>query len=319
MDRIVRDVSAAGLGVHPWAQIFTNGLNAAGPRESEPRTPTLTDALEVLTDESGNPAQEVCESAPGASPPTVRLKDGVSPARVGQVVLVFLQNGKWTARQITAITLMPAGGACGANSHLELTFSGSSAPAGSAQAAFNTAGLCTGGVGDTDADAGCLVSTVSFGSAVGYRIFPDVPLDAPVFLERRSTSNTPDGAAGNAWNNAWQQIAPGIEDLQVLYWNWGLGVPSPSAATPALLTSPGPLLLATPNAPTAAEVNSRIRQVQVMISARTTAENLPGMSDPKARGRGYVRGQLVSTVVVPATLDILSRGTATSVPPVQFR
>ena len=79
--------------------------------------------------------------------------------------------------------------------------------------------------------------------AASYRIFPTV-LNQEPFLERRSTANTADGAAGNAWANAWQQIAPSIEDLQVQYWSFGLGVPAPSAANPVLLNAPGNLLIA---------------------------------------------------------------------------
>ncbi len=250
----------------------------------------------------------------------MQLKDSLSPATVGQVVLLFLSNGQWTARKITSIATVAGGsGTCAVTgSHVELTFAAGGG-GGSAQAAFNTAaGVCVaaGGVGDATA-LGCPITHVAFGEAVGYRIWPPAINQDP-FLERRSTANTPDGAV-NAWAEAWQQLAPGIEDLQVLYWNFGLGVPSPAAANPVLRTDPDNLLIGTINAPTQAEMDRRIRQVQIMISGRTLTENLPGMSDPKGRGRGYVRGQLTSTVVIPATLDLLGRGSPTTSPSPQFR
>ena len=193
----------------------------------------------MLTDNVGGPAQATCAS----TGTTITLNDTTTMVTQNQVVLVFLTNGLWTARQVTNVVAGTA--ACGAVLTIATgsgaTVGGAFNPAGGVCAPFGAGGAVIGNA-YTDT-AGCIVSHISTGELVGYRVrnTNGVP-----FLERRSSRSVQDAGTGNAWDQAWQQMVPGIEDLQVGYQNVGTALPGPAAspepfaATPGAIPSPRP-------------------------------------------------------------------------------
>jgi hypothetical protein len=124
---------------------------------------------------------------------------------------------------------------------------------------------------------------------VAYRIRYDA-FGVP-FLERQTSDD---------WGN-WQQMFPGIEDLQVRYQK---GVSAPALALGPFVNDPGPVGVASAVAPTLAELDALVRRVEVTLGARALATNLSGQS-ASAGVANAVRGQLLTITSMRPVLDTI--------------
>jgi hypothetical protein len=226
--------------------------------------------------------QTICDS----SATTVGISEDIAPVVVGQSFAIFLDNNRWVVRRATAVaTGAGASGTC-TGSHAVVTFaSGAGEP-------LNVAGgVCgVGGVG-TAAGAVCTpLLTMLPARVVAYRVRYDA--SGVPFLERRTSDD---------WAT-WQQVFPGVEDLQVRYQN---GVSVAAAAPADFLDDSGAVGVATAVAPTVAELDALVRRVEVTLSVRALAANLSGQSTSVGAGNA-VRGQLRTITAMRPVLDTIS-------------
>jgi hypothetical protein len=128
------------------------------------------------------------------------------------------------------------------------------------------------------------------GKVVRYVIAPALDPTDPVPSLWRSETGRYDAAGAAApvpvvGATNWQLVARGIEDLQVEYLNGGgLWSNNPGIVPPCALAGCQP-----------ADYANVVRRVRVTLSARVTAGNLQGETDPAAGSAPRaVRGQLVS-------------------------
>lgn len=279
MDMIVNDVSGAGAGMPRFAQVFAPGLDAAAGGPNAP-SGAVTDELMVLTGD-GRP-RGICDS----TTTSVGIAEDIAPVAVGQSVAIFLDSNLWTIRRATAVaTGVGASGSC-AGPHAVVTFA-----SGGSEPLNVTGGMCdAGGVG-TAAGAACgTLLTMVPARVVGYRIRYDA--FAIPFLERRTSDD---------WAT-WQQVFPGVEDLQVRYQN---GATVAAAPPGDFLNNPGAVTVANAAAPTAAELDTLVRRVEVTLSARALATNLTGQTTSVGAGNA-VRGQLRTITAMRPVLDTIS-------------
>ncbi len=328
MDMIMRDTASAGASMPTFVQAFRIGdaadgiggtaLNGRGPLGPNNAN---ADDFEMLTNPGAADGEQACHIPGNASDVdlwrSLDVTETRSPVAVGQIFLAFLENGKWTMRQATAINA--AGGQTSptcAVAGTEVVFANSANPV------LNVAGsICAAGsVGTTAADPGCRVLRVGVGEVVGYRI--RVTAGVPN-LERRSSSSVT-----GTWGNdvGWQVVARSIEDMQVQYER------ATAPGTPALgwfdapltvLGDPGnanaqvcdPMCgapLCTPSAgcvpPTANGWDTLVRQVRVTLTSRSEAQRIQGQTVAATAGfRQAIRGDLTSTAAVRSALIALSR------------
>jgi prepilin-type N-terminal cleavage/methylation domain-containing protein len=285
MDMIVSDLRGAGAGMPPFTRVFTPSLDGF---PGGPNSPVggVTDQLEFVTETSARTGQLVC----AYSGTTVDLPEPNTPINAGDSFGIFLPNGQWTVRVATAVVpTAAASGAC-TNSHTQIAFA-----AAAPWTLVNVAGgLCAAGsIGNTGGVACPAVPPsqvmFSFARAVAYRINYDA-FGVP-FLERR-TSDT-------GW--AWQQVLPGIEDLQVRYQDGNGGPP------PTFKTVPATLTVAAPTSPTAVELNSMVRQVEVTLGARALGPLLTGQQTAAGGLANAPRGRLVSVTAMRPVFETLSQ------------
>jgi len=277
MDLIVGDLRGAGAGMPPFTRVFTPGLD--GPAGS-PNSPAggLTDELEFVTESNSRTGQLVCAS----SATTIEVVEPDAPISAGDSFGVFLDRGQWTVRVATAVANVAPSAGC-LNNHTQITF-------GSGPAVNVAGGVCGGGsVGNTGGAAPCTPVMFSFARAVGYRIRYDA-VGTP-FLERRTSDD---------WAT-WRQVLPGIEDLQVRYMDGNGGPP------PTFKTVPATLTVGAANAPTAAELSSLIRQVEITLGARALGPLLTGQQTAVGGVASAPRGQLVSITAMRPVLETLSQ------------
>jgi Tfp pilus assembly protein PilW len=290
MDVILRDVANAGSGMPIFTQTFTPGLDAcaACPMGAGGAN---TDELEILTNSASRENEPACIVAGGglgAASEQVRLVRANSTIAPQTTVVLAMDDGRYTVRNVTAVgnNGVPADN-CAAGPHVELTFG-----TGGDTTGMNVAGtLCSpNAFGVGDAVAPCDVAELSFGEVVRYRVRPDA--DGVPVLQRSSSSNP---AAG------FQVIARGIDDFQVQY--------APIGAPPAAAVW-------TDNAPPVAfnGWNTLITQVRVTLSARSEAQNIEGATNAPA-GPAAMRGQLTAIASPRSTLLSLTRQVAPPAPP----
>jgi prepilin-type N-terminal cleavage/methylation domain-containing protein len=308
MDIIMRDTANAGVGLPPFAQIFTTGLDTdtgspAGPSGAQ------SDALEMLTG-GGRDSEPVCAHPNNGAATDQKLfltrqvvNPLIDPDGAAQPRLVFLvlsrQNDsnaddRWTARRVTAEGVEDPGPPpgvvppdCSAGTdHATVTFD--------AGTAGNAATLCVNApvepAGNITGPCTSLqVTRIAFADQVRYRIRPGA--DGVPVLERSSTQN-PGGT--------FETLARGIEELQVQY---------TSVADPATWLDDAPVVsdpTDTPPAPTA-NYGTLISQVRVTLTSRSEAQNLAGASTGAGGSPTRVRGSLTSTSAPRSTLMHLAR------------
>jgi Tfp pilus assembly protein PilW len=324
MDMIMRDVAAAGAGMPTFVQTFRVGANADGISGTAlngagPVGPTGVNAddLEMLTNPGGLDGEQACHVAGGATDigifRALRPSPAPPPVPVGQLFMIFLENGKWTMRQSTGSDDNGATSATCAAVGAQVLFVSAPNPS------LNVGGACVAGaVGTAGGDPGCRVLRVGVGEIVGYRI--RVTAGVPN-LERRSSSSVT-----GSWGNAvgWQVVARSIENMQVQYER------ATAAGNPTLGWFDSPLVvrgdpsnadaqtcdpmcgtpLCTPSAgcspPAANGWNTLVRQVRVTLTARSEAQRIQGMTTAPS-GPARIRGDLTSTGAVRSALIALSR------------
>jgi prepilin-type N-terminal cleavage/methylation domain-containing protein len=278
MDLIVSDLRGAGSGMPPFTRVFTPGLD--GPAGS-PNSPAggLTDELEFVTETSSRTGQLIC----AFSGTNIEVGEPNTPINVGDSFAIFLGNGQWTVRVATAVTPNAAASAGCTTPHTVIAFA--------AGGLVNVAGgICgAGSIGNTGGVGGCTPVMFSFARAVAYRIRYDA-VGTP-FLERRTSDD---------WAN-WRQALPGVEDLQVRYQD-GFGGPPPT-----FKTVPATVTVGAPTAPTADELNSLVRQVEVTLSARALGPLLTGQQTALGGVASAPRGRLMSITAMRPVFETLSQ------------
>jgi prepilin-type N-terminal cleavage/methylation domain-containing protein len=279
MDLIQRDVAAAGAGMVPFVQAFTDGLDDIGPSvfpsviEPGAGRGERTDALEIIGSDGRCPRFDLCAAASGAG---ASLPSTVPPSCLAGVTATngaFVYVGDKGAPGVPAryaIEFSPgigSGAAC--NGGTLVAFSGT--------ANHNPpAGFCGGAPGTA-------CTYMSLAQVVGYAIAADGD-GAPALFRSPTGWTDPDGTPGvSPPGGNWQLVARGIEDLQVEYLN-GSGEWTP---TPGTVRSPS--------------YETLVRQVRVTLSARALAPRLAGETS-SAAGTA-LRGQLTS-VIAPRAASI---------------
>ncbi len=291
MDMIMRDIANAGAGMPSFVQVFTRNLNACTgcPNGGAPMGPDgqVTDELEILTNPGFIENEPVCHT-PGdeGSSAVVRLVRGVSSLPPQTPVIVVMEDGTWTVRNIVSTgTNKTSAATCDSVDHVQLNFNSG---AGDASGLNPAAGICQpseNGLGNAGTVTGapcalsppapgctCVVTHVTFGEVVRYRIRNDAG-GVPV-LQRFTTG---DAASG------FQAVANGVEELQVQYLQQN-GSLSPGAAP------------ADPNGAPAVLSNQHatlITEVRVTLSARSELYNLQGATGATS-ARDALRGRLAS-------------------------
>jgi prepilin-type N-terminal cleavage/methylation domain-containing protein len=296
MDMIMRDISSAGVGMPPFIQVFTQGLDSCSgcPNGGSPASVILgagfADELEIVTNQENFGTEDVCwENTPVTlSNPSPALRRGQVNLTPPKGILVFTNDipPRWAAQQVTAAatsgvttSVSGPGGSSGActNNHVVLTVAG---------------GAC-GPSGFGNVLGGCVVTQVSYGAVVHYRIRPD-PVDGIPSLWRQSTASLGTG---------YQIVARGIDDLQVQY------VQAAAACTVAAPCDGAPAV-SQAAAPAAADYGTLITEVRVKLSARSTLRGqLQGQTT--VAGVSALRGQVASTGTPRAALFALTQQSGT--------
>jgi len=293
MDMIMRDISNAGAGFPTFVQPFTQNLDACVGCPPGPDG-DVTDELEILTYPGLIESEPVCYSPGVAAVGEFRLARGTNAFSPQTTVIVVMENGTWTVRNIVDIPSPPPtipGGNCNSANHLQLSFSqvgdksglnpgGPDPAAALCQASLTPPGFTTG---FGTASAGCTPIHITFGEVVRYRIRNDA-FGVPV-LQRFTTG---DAAAG------FQPVVNGVEELQVKYRQQN---------NPAALLDGAPPVLN-------GDFTSLITEVQVTLSARSEAANLQGQTSAAVGVRDAVRGRLVSSGSPRTALIELNRAPA---------
>jgi hypothetical protein len=293
MDMITKDVVTAGGGMNLFVQAFTNNLNnpplASGAVPSALVPGENSDILQIMANDGSCPSLDVC-GAPGNS---LFFNEPVPACLLSRFPIlgyVYGQNGQQATSNpngpmagtgILYFDKTLGGGGCG-TSHLNK-------PAG--QNVVNPSGsqACGSGGNANTNTAQCQFMTAI--QLVRYEIAPD-PDDPNTPSLWRSPSGTVDAGGTNGANQPpappWQVVAKGIEDMQIRYFT--------DAAQ--WQDSPGVVQ--------AQQYNTIVRQVQITLSARSTAANLQGQTTSPVGSA--VRGQLVSIVSPRAAQLALQQG-----------
>jgi prepilin-type N-terminal cleavage/methylation domain-containing protein len=300
MDLITRDVFNAGAAMPTFSQVFTladpagtctagfNGCGIAGtlgPAAATARgsDSELTDSIEMVAADERCATLTVCSTAPAAGAAGLFVTREGLPGCLGLPGLVLLVDGdtQFSVQPAAAGTgggACPSGGSATVNGNLELT-----APVQpwAPSAAFSTPGF------------------VYPAEVVRYTIAPSGdPLDNSPALWRSGTGQyTSAGAAGGAPGSGapWELVARGIEDMQFEYFY---------GATTAAATWHNQ-----PPASAANQWNTLVREVRITLSARVTAANLQGETQPASGvGPNALRGQLSTTVAPRAAFNELQMG-----------
>ena len=315
MDMIMRDTANAGVGLPPFAQLFTTGLDDDGGSPPGP-SGNQSDQIEMLTN-TGQEAENACaavENYDGGWDETdiFLTRQLVQPVGVGRLVFLILSDNQetaaddfWTARRVMAQSA-PAGVAYPAGT-TGLVPPNCTAPSTHATLDFATAGngnadsLCApaedgapAGNIDTTRCGSLAITRVVFANQVRYRI-RNAPDGVPV-LERSST----EGAA--TFPLTFQTLARGIEELQIQYTQ--VTDPGTWVDDAPFVAAPVPV---PPDVPLA-NYGTLINQVRVTLTARSEARNLQGATTDAGGGDPRLRGSLTSTTAPRATLMHIARG-----------
>jgi prepilin-type N-terminal cleavage/methylation domain-containing protein len=268
LDMIGSDVFRAGFGLPPFAQAFTDGLDAQGP---DGPGGAKTDEIEIFA-AADCPYLGICVITPQGTGASVTTFQALSACYRFPALVILGDQEKWglywAEKPGTAVS-----GACGpgggVNGHVTL-------PHGQEPLINPPGGLGT-----------WVPEYMMVGQAIRYRITVDA--EGTPNLERSDMGGRPlpDGSS------SWQTIARGIEDLQVEYEN---GVDWED--TPGVISCG--LSCATP---TTAEYDTIVRRVRIRLSARSTEAALQGQTT-SAVGDA-VRGQLVTDIAPRAANSTL--------------
>jgi prepilin-type N-terminal cleavage/methylation domain-containing protein len=294
MDLILRDVANTGSGLPSFIQSFSPNLDACAgcPDGGAPMGPDNagTDELEMMTNSGSRDNEPACHTAGGGASTQVRLVRSSTGLPAQTVVLLIMDDGTWTIRNLTDTSLNnTAADNCDNSDHTALNFN---AGANDSTNMNPAGGVCQpNNFGAGNATGVCRVQEVSFAEIVRYRVRNDAA-GIPV-LQRFSTA---DFAAG------FQTVARGIEDLQVQYLR-----ADGNPANPADWFDGAPVIV--PNT-----FGSLISQVRVTLAARSEVQNVQGMRTA-ATARAAMRGQLTATGSPRSTLLALARQDPAVAPP----
>ena len=281
MDMIMRDTANAGVGLPPFAQLFTTGLDDDA---SSPPGPSgnQSDEIEMLTN-TGQEAENTCAATrnhDGAWGETnvFLTRELVGSVGVGRLVFLILSEDMntaaddyWTTRRVTAQPApeaYPAGTTglvppnCSEDTpgvpsiHATLDFANGPGNMPSL-CALAPVGSPRGNI-DVTRCGSLAITRVVFANQVRYRI-RNAPDGVPV-LQRASTEDP----AGT-----FQTLARGIEELQVQY---------TQVTDPATWVDDAPLVAAPDGVPPVPDTNygTLINQIRVTLTARSEARDLQG-------------------------------------------
>jgi prepilin-type N-terminal cleavage/methylation domain-containing protein len=311
MDMIMRDTAGAGVGLPPFAQVFTTGLD---DDTASPQGPSgeNSDALEMLTG-GARESEPVCAYVSNWTSESLYLTRQQVPAldpgaSERLMFLVFSRDmawtadDRWTARRLTAQATgtfpSTTSGAVppnctGGGDHATLTFD--DATAGNAANLCQNAPLPPAGNIVTTACGAMQLTRVVFADQVRYQIRSG-PDGVPV-LERSSTANP----------GVFETLARGIEELQVQY---------TQVLDPDTWVDDAPIVADPTDAPPGPPENygTLVNQVRVTLTSRSEAPNLAGASTGAGSTGTHVRGSLTSTSAPRATLMHLARNRPSPVP-----
>jgi prepilin-type N-terminal cleavage/methylation domain-containing protein len=259
MDIISQDVYKAGYGAPTFAQVFTDGLDGAGPAGSGG---TDSDILEIFYASECGPTP-VC-NVPGNGSVSMTLTNELSSCYQLPGLVMVADENTWAMRWAhNPGTSNSCPGAPGGAKNGRVNF-----PPGKA-ALINPPGGFNGWIPDY----------MLPGQAVRYRI--NMGTDGVPNLERSAFG----GQTDLSGNSTWEIIARGVEDLQVEYENADGWQDEPGTISCGSNCA----------APTVDEYDTVIRRVRIRLSARVTGGgDLQGQTT-SAVGSA-VRGQLVSEV-----------------------
>ena len=264
MDLIQRDITTAGMGLPPSAQVFTDALDSATGGVITP-TGGNPDELEMLGSDGSCASLWICDQTGTV---TTRHPHPSCLTNAPGSVLMLLSTGQPTSPlQGTIVWKDPApapGTPCPPN---PLT----GGPGG------GTVGIQPWRFGLPAANA-FDEGTLTTAQAPHYQLRLDA-IGVPD-LWRSPTG----GLDLNGLDN-YQLVARGIEDIQVQYRN-GTGV---WTDTPGLITCPPTAICPPANSATI------VREVRVTLTARALGPNLQGGSHPTTGAAMAPRGQLTST------------------------
>jgi len=249
MDLIMRDIANAGaglphcttdVGVVHCMQVFTPGLNGAGPVVPEGGN---SDILRMLTNDTGRDPVPACQDG-GVN---VRIMASNVPFAEQMPVLLLMKDGTYSIRTITEVQSdNSSGGGCTGGTRPRLIFN-----QGQDDSGGNPGGSVCGpnnfGLGTSA--AGCSVQAVLSMNVVQYYIGP-APDDAAMPVLWREVNGAAPG----------QQVARGIEDMQVTYRSAGDIVTNPTGSD-TLPDEPT-------NVTTSPGLDSLTVEVQVVLAAR---------------------------------------------------
>jgi type IV pilus assembly protein PilW len=305
MDLLKADVAAAGAGMAPFVQAFTDGLNGQGGAASSTQTAgssgQQTDILELLKPDGQCPTLQLAAASGAVTGPLVsnEMLPSCVPDNTQGNQFLYVGSNDPSLRNTYGIVLGRANvpvGTIGFNVILQAPTTANLNPIGPNP----EAGFCqaSGGISPT-------CRTLVPAEVVRYQIDRD-PADpsVPCLWRSRTGGFDSNGApvarpvTGTTVNGNWQMVARGIEDLQVRYMD----------GTETWIDNPGAIYCDAPCGPAAADLARVVRRVEITISARALAPRLEGATAADAgSGAGdAVRGQLVTVVTPRAALQALS-------------
>ncbi len=318
MDLVTRDVFNAGAALPTFAQVFTLadpaggacagalGLNGCGvtgtlgSAAAAARAPgdggdlsESTDVLEIVSTDEQCPVQTVCNAVVPGTADTFSTREGV-PACVRPQGLFLLTDN-------TSFVVQPG----------QVQAGGTPCPSGDPRNGTVTLGVLPDAFRPPAAPLPSpapgvwppIATPVIYlyqARVARYRIAPSLdPTDPGPALWRSETGRyatggalalEPGDSAFTLAGSPWEQVARGIEDLQVEYmWGDGLWHNRPP--------------LSTTN-----DWNSLVRQVRITLSARASAVNVAGATTAGGGAPAALRGQLSTTVTPRAAFNELQMG-----------
>jgi prepilin-type N-terminal cleavage/methylation domain-containing protein len=306
MDLLVRDISNAGVGMPAFMQTFTTGLDGAtsgaGVSVVNPLPGdlgTITDEIEMMTDDSGRGNLPVCGN-PGGSH-VLTLYANTSYVQDGDLVTVIVRDPPttgdlyWVMRQVTGISYPNTGaGDCKTSTGKHQQFgtnpggtsvnpSGSICANGEDASKNPTLGSYPLSLGGTLGNNNCDVLYIAASSLIRWRVAAGAD-GAPELQRRRNSEN-------------WVTVARNIENLQVQYFRI-TDTPTPNAG---LDNSP---------AITMNDYTTLVTQVRVSLTARSEGLNVVGETS-KVTG-AVRRSRLDSLVAVRSNLVAAANVTVTT-------
>lgn len=294
MDVIKRDVAAAGAGMVPFVQAFTNSLDGQGPANpSSVQTAGAiagdeTDVLEILTSSGTCPAVilgPLGAPPPAAGPlPSPEVLPRCFANSAAPNTFFYVGSKSLTGAELTNYGVVM--GKADVATQIPFNITVVSGPNLNPPAGFCTSTECT------------VLQPIE---VVRYLIAPD-PDDASLPALWRSSTGafTAAGAASATPPGAnWQVVARGIDDLQIAYlkgagtWDATPGVVSCAPCTP----------------PLNGDLDTIVRQVRITLSARASGKTRIQGTTTAAAGSNAgtaIRGSLVAIITPRAALTALT-------------